>query len=230
MTFLSLVACGSGQGSQDGGASDEGKAAHVQGKPLSKADLEQAAITGTDLDDYEVERQLATSPASTRTAEPADCTPVAQALGGSSGFAAVARTGRLVSPKRHGHGVSMILSSYRAQDAALVIQAFRTAAKRCETFKDVRAEFRYDEAALQPDPGYGDESVSLRLTQLAADTENEEPVRVPYTVMAVRRGATVAMFTEFESPRASGGKAAAVVPEVIVKTQLNKLGGPTASK
>lgn len=223
MTSSTLTACGSGQGSRAGAASEETRTAGVQAKPLSKADLERAAVTDTDLDGYEVNRTLAAASASRRTADPAACAPVAQALGGSSGFRAIARVGRVIFSKKHGPGASMILSSHSAGDAIRVIDAFRTAAKRCETFKDVGVDFRYDEAELQPDPDYGDESVSLRLTQLAADSEDEEPVRVPFAVVAVRQGTTVAMFYEFNLPRGPRGKDPAVVPEAIIRTQLNKL-------
>ncbi|WP_369256484.1 hypothetical protein [Streptomyces sp. R35] len=230
MTFWALAACGSRQDSRAGAASEETKTAGAQVKPLSEADLERAAITDTDLDGYEVNRILSAPSASRRTADPAECTPVVQALGGSSGFTATARTGRMISSKKHGPGASMILSSHSARDATRVMDAFRTAAKRCKTFKDIRADFRYGEAELQPDPGYGDDSVSLRLTQLAADSEDEEPIRVPYAVVAVRQGTTVAMFYEFNLPSGSRGKDPAVVPEAIIRTQLKKLGKLTVSK
>jgi hypothetical protein len=230
MTMFTLAACESGQGSRAGAASEETKTAGAEGKPWGKADLERAAITDTDLDGYEVEKILAAPAASHRTADPAECAPVVQALGGSSGFTATARVGRMISSKGHGPGASMILSSHSSGDAARVIDALRTAAKGCKTFKDIGVGFRYDEAALRPDPGYGDETVSLRLTQLAADSEDDEPVRVPYAVVAVRQGATVAMFYEFNLPGGARGKDPAVVPEEIIRTQLNKLSKLAASK
>lgn len=230
MTFSTLAACGSGQGAPAGAATEELTTAGVQGKSLNKADLERAVITETDLDGYEINPILAGPSASRRTADPAACTPVVQALGGSSGFAATARTGRIIFSKKHGPGASMILSSHSAGDAARVIDAFRTAAERCKTFKDIRADFRYADADLRPDPGYGDESVSLRLTQLAADSADEDPVRVPYAVVAVRQGTTVAMFYAFNLPAGPRGKEPAVIPEAIIKAQLNKLGKLTDSK
>lgn len=229
LTFLTLAACESGQGSGGGTASDETKAAGVEDKPLGKADLERVAVTDADLDGYEVERILAGPAASHRTADPAECAPVVEALGGSSGFRATARVGRMISSKDHGPGASMILASHGAGDATRVIDALRTAAKRCRTFKDVGVGFRCDEAVLQPDPGYGDESVSLRLTQLAAESEDDDPVRVPYAVVAVRLGATVAMFYEFNRPRGPEDRDPAAVPEEIIRAQLGKLGKSAAS-
>ena len=231
MTFLTLAACGdSGQGSRAGTASEKTRTVGAEDKPLGKADLGRVAITGTDLDSYEVEQILAAPSASHRTADPAECAPVVQATGGSSSFTATARIGRMMSPKEHGPGTSMILSSHGARDAARVIDALRTAAKRCKSFLDIGVGFRYDEVVLQPDPGYGEESVSLRLTQLAADTEDDEPIRVPYAVVAVRQGATVAMFYAFNRPGGASAKGPAVVPEEIIRTQLDKLSKLADSK
>ncbi|MFI5876779.1 hypothetical protein ACIBAH_30870 [Streptomyces sp. NPDC051445] len=230
MTFFVLSACASGQGSRAGAASEETKTAGAEDKPLGKADLELVAITDTDLDGYDVERTPAAPAASHRTAVPAECAPVVQATGGSSGFVATARIGRMMFPKEHGPGTTMILASHGAGDAARVIDALRTAARRCKTFLDVGVGFRYDEVALEPDPGYGDESVSLRLTQLAASGEEDEPVRVPYAVVAVRQGATVAMFYAFNRPGGARAKGPAVVPEEIIRTQLDKISKSTASK
>lgn len=230
MTFFVLSACASGQGSRAGAASEETKTAGAEDKPLGKADLELVAITGTDLDGYDVEQTLAAPAASHRTAVPAECAPVVQATGGSSGFVATARIGRMMFPKERGPGTTMILASHGAGDAARVIDALRTAAKRCKTFLDVGVGFRYDEVTLEPDSGYGDESVSLRLTQLAASGEEDEPVRVPYAVVAVREGATVAMFYAFNRPGGARAKGPAAVPEEIIRTQLDKISKLTTSK
>ncbi|CAM5451178.1 hypothetical protein [Streptomyces canus] len=196
---------------------------------MSKADLERATITGADLGGYEVERALAATFASHKTADPAECAPAMQAVGGSSGFAATARIARIISSKEHGPGAHMTLSSHSPGQAKQVLDVLRTAAERCKTFKDVLVDFDYDAVQLRPDPGYGDESVSLRLTQLAS-FEGEEPVRVPYAVVAVRQGATVAMFTNFNRPNGPNDKEPADVPNAIIKAQLNKLSKPAAAK
>lgn len=234
-TFLSLTlvltACGSGEDSEAGTASEETGTAVVQGKPLSASDLERAAVTAADLDGYEVNKILTATSASRRTADPAECGPVVQALGGSSGFTAVARVGRMIATKEEGDeaGASMVLSSHTGEGAVAVIDELRTAAERCGSFDDISADFPYEDTELQPDPDYGDESVSLRLTEVVADGGGEEPIRVPFTVLAVRQGTTVAMFYEFNRPGGSGadsgsGEAApAAIPEEIVRAQLNKL-------
>lgn len=220
MAFAALCACDSGGDPQ----AQASESPSVQGKSLSEAELERAVVTAADLDGYEVNKVLTATPASRRTAEPAECAPVVQALGGSSGVPAVARVGRMISSKKDSAtGASMILSSHSGEDAVRVIGALRTAAERCETFKDVAVGFRYDDVEVRPDPHYGDESVSLRLTQLAALSEDEEAIRVPYAVLAVRQGATVAVFTEFNRPEKKGETDPAVIPEAIVRAQLEKL-------
>jgi hypothetical protein len=232
MAFSTVAACGSDsdQDSPAGAASPKTSTVAEQEKPLTKADLEQAAITATDLDGYAVQRALAATFASRKTAAPAQCAPVMRAVGGSSGLAATARIARFVISKKHAPDAQMTLSSHTLPDAERVIDELRAAAKQCRTFKDIQVGFDYDAVQLRPGPGYGDESVSLRLTQLASASKDETPVRVPYAVVAVRRGTTVAMFTTFNLPTGPRGKDPAVVPDVIIKAQLNRLGKPTASK
>lgn len=223
MTSLVLAGCGTGQGSRAGAAAEPTRTSGVEGKPLSGADLERATITGTDLVGYEVQRETAATFASRKSADPAECAPAMRAVGGSSGFAATARTARLVFPKERGSSAHMTLASHSPGDARQVIDALRTAAERCETFKDILVDFDYDAIQLQPDPGYGDESVSLRLTQLASYGEGDEPVRVPHAVVAVRQGATVVMFTTLNRPFGPRGKEPVAVPKAIIEAQLNKL-------
>jgi hypothetical protein len=136
----------------------------------------------------------------------------------------------MIFPKKSGPGVAMSLSSYSAEDAPRVIGAVRTAAERCKTFKDIQVDFDYEAVELQPDPGYGDESISLRLTQLATGTAGEEPIRVPCAVVAVRQGTTVAMFYTFNNPSRPWGKGPAVVPDAVIKAQLEKLEKLSKSK
>ncbi|MEU2427262.1 hypothetical protein ABZ619_40740 [Streptomyces sp. NPDC007851] len=220
MTSASLAACGSGAT----GATGE------HARQLSKAELERATVTATDLDGYEVQRDLASTSASHKTADPSSCAPAMQAVGGSSGFAATARTARIVFSKKHGPSAHLTLSSHSPQDAERVIDALRTAAERCKTFKDVQVDFDYDGVQVRSGPGYGDESVSLRLTQLVAGGADEESVRVPYAVVAVRQGATVAMFTTFNRPKGQQAADPAVVPDAVVRAQLTKLRKLTASE
>ena len=229
MISLALAGCGTGQGSPTDAASESAGTSGAQDRPLSNTELERATITGADLGGYEVERAVAGTFASRKTADPAECAPAMEAVGGSSGFAATARIARIIFPKDHRPGAYMTLSSHSPGRAEQVLDALRTAAERCKTFRDIQADFDYEAVQLRPDPGYGDESLSLRLTQLAS-YEDEEPIRVPYAVVAVRQGATVAIFTNFHRPDGPNGREPADVPNAIIKAQLSKLSELTAAK
>ncbi|MEU9897556.1 hypothetical protein ACIBCS_24905 [Streptomyces phaeochromogenes] len=198
-------------------------------KLLSEADLNRAALTVKDLDVYDVNRVVVGVGASRRTADPATCGPIVQTLGqSSSSYAATARVGRLFLSKGDESGADMTLASHNAEDARRVVQAFRTAAERCTAFTDVEESWGYEAVEVQPDPGYGDESVSLWLTQVVSFPD-EAPVKVPFAVVVARKGTTVAMFYTFNRPRGPQGKSPASVPDDIVRAQLEKIGELEAS-
>ena len=228
MTFGLLAACGSGKDSQQGAAPDRTArtgTSGAQARTLTATALEQAAVKGTDLDGYEVERSFTSVGSAHKATDPEECAPVMHAVGGGSGFTATARVGRSVYPKKAGRPTRLTLSSHGVADAVRVMDRLRTAAAKCGSFKDVTADLAYEGVKVQPDPGYGDESVSLRLTQLVTGAGYDDAVRVPYALVAVRQGATVAMFST-----SNRGKEAAVVPDAVVSTQLKKLRAQVASE
>ena len=228
MTFGMLAACGSGEDSQAGATPEKTTitgTSGAQARTLSAAALERAAVTQTDLEGYEVERAFTSKRPSRKETDPDGCAPVMHAVGGGSGFAAIARVGRSVFPKQ-GSGTQLTLSSHSVADAVRVVDELRTAVGKCKSFKDVTADLAYEGVDVQPEADYGDESVSLRLTQLVTGDGDDDAVRVPCAVVAVRQGATVAMF----STTRRGGKEAAAVPEAIVRAQLNKLRALLASE
>lgn len=212
MTMLPISACGS----------DEDSATDVApARTLSATELEKATVTTADLDGYEVQRSQSATSASRRTAEPSKCTPLAQALGGSSGYAATARVVRLISPDEAGQGTWLTLSSHSTEDAAQVMDALKKSAEECETFYDVVARFDYEAIDLRSGTDYGDDSLSVDLTQVVPGSDGD--IRVPFTVLAVRQGATIAMFTRFVRPSGSDSAKSAVVPKEVVEAQLKKL-------
>ncbi|MFF9280113.1 hypothetical protein [Streptomyces griseosporeus] len=218
---LTLSACGT-QGAEPRPPHDTTSAAQTE--PLSQTDLDRAALTAADVQGYEVQRAVASPAVSRKTAEPASCAPVMHAVGGSSGAAATARIARHVFPKEHGApSAQLTLSSYDLPTARAVMEDLRTSAKACATYKDVLVDFTYKDVNLGPSPSYGDESLSLTLTQLASTGPSDPPVRVPYAVVAVREGTTVAMFTTFTHSGGDGASGPAAVPEAIVEAQVGKL-------
>ncbi|MFF4797614.1 hypothetical protein ACFY1U_04275 [Streptomyces sp. NPDC001351] len=228
MTFGLLAACGSGGDSQQGATPDRTArtgTSGAQARTLTAKALEKAAVKGADLDGYEVERSFTSVGSSHKTTVPEECAPVMHAVGGGSGFTATARVGRFVHARKAGLPTRLTLSSHSVADALRVMDRLRTAAAKCGSFKDVTAELAYEGVKVQPDAGYGDESVSLRLTQLVTGAGYDDAVRVPYALVAVRQGSTVAMFST-----SSRGKEAAVVPDAVISTQLKKLGAQVASE
>ena len=231
VVLSSVAACGDGSGKSAGKGTAVAEASKTSAsvtqavdKPLSKADLERAAITAKDLEDYKADRTGTMPVYSANRADPAYCGPIAKALADSSAYPTTARIGWSVFPKDHGPGVSMSLASYGAGTAKRVISALRTAAERCNAFWDFTASFRYTAVEVQPDPGYGDESVFLRLIQLVpAYDDEDETIKVAFAMVAVRQGTTVAMFHEFKNPNVPGEKGPASVPDAVVRAQLDKL-------
>ncbi|MBZ9644431.1 hypothetical protein [Streptomyces sp. PSKA30] len=124
----------------------------------------------------------------------------------------------------------MSLASHSIGDARRVVEAFRTAAERCTAFKDVeQPDFSYESVELQPDPGYGDESVFVRLVQVVASYPEGESLNVPYAVVVARQGNTVAMFTNFNRPEGANGEQRAGIPDDLVRAQLEKIAKLDAS-
>ncbi|MFF3711507.1 hypothetical protein [Streptomyces phaeochromogenes] len=234
VVLSSAVACGGDPERAAGMSAAEAQGRGRSGtgtpdKPWNEADLNRMALTAEDLDGYEVNRTVHGTAASGRTADPAKCGPIVQTLGQSgSAYAATARVGRLFFSEGDDSGANMTLASHSAGDARRVVQAFREAAERCTAFEDVEVSFDYEAVEVQPDPGYGDESVSVRLTQVVSYPD-DKPVRVPFAVVVARKGTTVAMFYTFNAPRGPQGKRPASVPVAIVRAQLEKIGELEAS-
>lgn len=193
------------------------------GKPWTEADLNRVALGDRDGFDVAGRVPLSAGP-STTTAKPATCSPILQALGASSSsYAADARISRIFSSKGSGSGPIMTLSAHSIGDARAVVEAFRRAAEKCTAFRDVDQSYDYEAVEVRPDPGYGDESVSLRLVQVVSYPDGES-LKVPYAVVVVRRSTTIAMFYDFNRPRGPHGKKPASVPDDLVTAQVEKIG------
>ncbi|MBT2675204.1 hypothetical protein J7E95_31255 [Streptomyces sp. ISL-14] len=223
LVLCSVAACG--ESVEAGAVNSKGRnpsANSTVQNPWTEADLNRVALT--DRDGYEVAGRAPQSPdASDRTAEPAECSPIVQTLGqSSSAYPANARINRIFSAKGAGSGTVMNLASHSSGDAERVVQEFRTAAAKCTAFKDIGQSFDYKDVEVQPDPGYGDESVSLRMAQIVSYPDGES-LKVPYAVVVARKGATVAMFYNFNMPLGANGKKSASIPDDLVKAQLKKI-------
>ncbi|WP_405723832.1 hypothetical protein OG607_16145 [Streptomyces sp. NBC_01537] len=220
MVLLSVAAC---EGSSSGSPKASG-----QGRAWSQAGLEKAVITGKDVTGYTVYPTPGTPrEAGSRETEPAACAPIDTTLGRPGGtYAPTARVLAMISPKAHGPGANMTVASYRAGDAPEVVDEIRTAAGRCAAFKDLLVDFDYENVETRPGPGYGDNFVSLRLTQVLPGKGTDGKVtKVSYAVVAASVGTAVALFYSFNAM----DKGQATVPDALVKAQLAKLAEQGAS-
>lgn len=216
-------ACGQNTGTDSVGSAGGKPSANSAARgPWTEADLHRVALGKGDGEKFG-SIPMSTSP-SERRAEPVACSAIAQTLGrSSSAYAANARINRTYSGKGARPGVVMTLSAHRIGDAKRVVRDFRTAAGSCTAFTEGRMAYEGVEVVeVQPDPGHGDESVSLRLVEVVSYPDGKE-IRVPHAVMVVREGSTVAMFHNFTRPSGSDGKKAAGIPDELVTAQVEKI-------
>ncbi|WP_326582017.1 hypothetical protein OG889_25155 [Streptomyces sp. NBC_00481] len=215
-----VAACGENTGK--GSASSEGRdssANSTSREPWTEADLDLVALGERD-GEKPGRIPMSTGP-SERRAEPDRCSAIARTIGrSSSAYAAHARINRTYGGKGTRPGAVMTLASHRTGDAKRVVRDFRTAADNCTAFKEGR--LAYEDVEVQPDPGYGDESVSVRLVEVVSNPDGVK-IRVPHAVVVLRQGTTVAMFHHFVRPNPSDGKKPARIPDELVKRQVEKI-------
>lgn len=213
-------ACGESPGR--GGVSPDGgnPSAHSTTRgPWTEADLKQVALGRGDGERFG-SIPMSTSP-SERRADPVECSAIAQTIGqSSSSYAANARINRQYSSRGTRPAVVMTLASHNLGDAKRVVGEFRTAAEKCTAYQEDRRFF--EDVAMRPDPGYGDESVSLRLVESVSFPDGVT-MRVPHAVVVLREGTTIAVFHNFQRQRASDGKKRPGVPDQLVKAQVEKI-------
>lgn len=118
----------------------------------------------------------------------------------------------------HKSDTTMALASYPADDAHKVITDLRTAVHTCASFPSDTDGIDFEHPVSLKDPGLGDESVSYRITQTAADGSDAVHFQIAYVV--VRTGNTIA---EFYTPDTLPGGRTPHVPADILSPQIKKL-------
>ncbi|MEU2113896.1 hypothetical protein [Streptomyces sp. NPDC019507] len=113
----------------------------------------------------------------------------------------------------------MSLASHNVADAGKVVDAVRTAAGKCAGFREEGGLWSYTDVRAVPGPVYGDESVSVKLTQIVPIGDGETR-QVPFAIVVARKGGVVATFYSFSARRGESGVS---VPETILKAQMSKL-------
>jgi hypothetical protein len=214
-------ACGKSTG-RDSDVRAESETSSAKGTsrgPWTEADLSRVALGESD-GEKSGSIPMSTSP-SGRRAEPVACSAIVQTLGrSSSAYAANARINRTYSGKGTRRGAVMTLASHRIGDAKRVVQEFRKSADRCTAFMEGRRS--YEDVEVQPDPGYGDDSVSIRLVEVVSYPDGVK-IRVPHAVVVLREDTTVAMFHNFERPNTSAKKKPTGIPDELIKAQVEKI-------
>ncbi|MCQ9134125.1 hypothetical protein [Streptomyces hilarionis] len=210
---------GGGTGVEDSGAaragsgSAAGPAPHAAGKgpsaPLGEGRLTSAALTSADVDGYQI-TDYPVRPHGGSTARPAQCQPLENMRTAVPDPAPRAFQGRLAfsgSGPGAGAATTIGLMAYDRSGAEGVLQALRTALKKCTAFEGGVPARTTARAAAAPDAG--DEAVAFAL-----HTERDSPD----AYVVVRSGSTVVLFCT-----ASGTGAAAQVPGELVSAQIRKL-------
>ncbi|MEV4866178.1 hypothetical protein [Streptomyces ossamyceticus] len=220
MVAFLVGACGESHGT--GRVSSEGGSPSAKGAargPWTEADLNKVALGKGDGHKFG-SMPLSASP-SERRADPVECSAIAQTIGqSSSAYAAHARINRQYSGKGTRPAVVMTLASHKIGDAKRVVGEFSKAAEKCTAYKEDGRSF--EDIDLQADPGYGDESVSLRLFETVSYPDGVK-IRVPHAVVVLREGATIAMFHSFERPADLNGKKSNGIPDQLVEDQVAKI-------
>ncbi|MFD7707650.1 hypothetical protein ACFV6E_35090 [Streptomyces sp. NPDC059785] len=199
-------------GAKNGGAS---KAA----APLTKAELDKAALADGEVDKYKVEKTpasdllLASVPAS-----PAACQPIADMFLFSTDPTASAGAGRTLNAENalDASVTSLALFSYASGGAEEVLSGLRTATGKCTAYE--HTGYKYEDVKALKDPGLGDESVSYRLLATI------EGAAVPATYTVVRVGSVVVSFSSMDMLE----KDVVEIPKKIIDAQLAKVKKATA--
>ena len=216
-----VAGCGSGGSSSDAkesppasvsgspSASASEQAAEAPADPLGAAQLKSAAVSGADVDGFQI-ADFPAKPAGGGTAAPAVCQPLENMRTASPepdprefvGLLAYADSGPAA-----GSATTVALMAYEESDAAGILDGLRTALKSCTAYTGGVPARTTAETATAPDAG--DEAVAFHL-QTEGDSSD--------AFVVVRSGATVVLFSTV-----SGTGSAAEVPEALVSAQIGKL-------
>ncbi|WP_329214979.1 hypothetical protein OG352_05680 [Streptomyces sp. NBC_01485] len=191
-------------------ASASGSAAEAPAEPLGEAQLKSAALTGGDVDGFQI-TEFPVKPGGDSTARPADCQPLEDMRTGLPDPGPKAFTGLLAysgAGPAAGSATTIGLMAYDGSAAAEgVLDGLRTALKTCTAYEGGVPARTTVRSATAPDVGDDAVAYSLRTERDSADA-----------FVVVRSGATVVLFFT-----ASGTGSAAAVPEALVSAQIRKL-------
>ncbi|GAB7106725.1 hypothetical protein JCM4814A_50390 [Streptomyces phaeofaciens JCM 4814] len=206
-----VAGCGSGGSSSDGKESPSAseRAVEAPADPLGAARLKSAAVSGADVDGFQIV-DFPAEPAGGGTAAPAVCQPLENMRTASPEPDPREFVGRLAyadSGPAAGSATTVGLMAYEQSDAVGILDGLRTALASCTAYTGGVPARTTAETATAPDAG--DEAVAFHLR-----TEGDSSD----AFVVVRSGATVVLFFT-----ASGTGSAAEVPKALVSAQIGKL-------
>ncbi|MGW0946323.1 hypothetical protein ACWD4O_27810 [Streptomyces sp. NPDC002623] len=208
----SAAASGTAAGDVAGTAAGTTAGASASGaraETLGEAQLKSAALTGGDVDGYQV-TDFPAKPDGDSTARPAACQPLENMRTAAPDPGPQAFVGLLAfagAGPSAGSATTIGLMAYDQPAAEGVLEDLRTALKECTAYEGgVPARTTVTTAAA---PDAGDEAVAFGL-QTERDSAD--------AFVVVRTGATVVLFST-----ASGTGAAAEVPDELISAQVRKL-------
>jgi hypothetical protein len=183
-------------------------------RPLTEAQLKQAALETRDVKGYEVKGAgSADLQGQSVPAGPAECQPVADMFLFTTDPASRAAVSRGVHAEDDTDAsvTTLALLSYESGEADEVLDGLRRATDDCTAYEYVG--YKYTGVKALDDPDLGDESVAFRLVA------SIEGAKVPAAYTVVRDGTTLAAFSSMNMLDADKVE----VPEEIVEAQLAKL-------
>ncbi|WP_326698991.1 hypothetical protein OG909_17785 [Streptomyces sp. NBC_01754] len=243
---LLATACGGSDGGSkdDGGKAPAGKdgAANTAVKALTSAELEKASLEKGDVPGHQVS---AAGPED--IAQPEDivvdkteCKPIGYALYGAKRGTPVATTGRKVvqEPKKEGvkdakdakaaleagldvTSTLVALSSYEGDGAEKSLAELREAATACAAAGfsvAVKDSPQTITKVTEEEVSGGDEAVAWTVTI------EEEGMKIPFKIVSVRQGGTVATFSSFNLGSMAGADIEFGLPSEVIAAQVKKLG------
>ncbi len=213
-----------GSDSAEGDSGTDGKKDDAAGKgdaskPLSRPQLERAALASGDLPDFQVSSgEDALAPGGQPVADKAQCQPLADAMGDAPAKGARNTVNRGIgSVKSLGLAVSASVSSYSDADAAELMDALESAVGACgkgfsATLKGSSGSYREVKDASFTTRG-ADETVSW------TTVGTNQGAATPIHLVVARKGATVARFMALDLSRRKPPR----VPQELADKQLAKL-------
>ncbi|MEU3619366.1 hypothetical protein ABZ725_44795 [Streptomyces sp. NPDC006872] len=204
----SAAASGTAAGDVEG-TTASASASGARAETLGEAQLKSAALTGGDVDGYQV-TDFPAKPDGDSTARPAACQPLENMRTATPDPGPKAFVGLLAfagAGPAAGSATTVGLMAYDQPAAEGVLEGLRTALKECTAYEGGVPARTTVTTVVAPDAG--DEAVAfgLRTARDSADA-----------FVVVRTGATVVLFYT-----ASGTGAAAEVPDELISAQVRKL-------